>query len=194
MTFIRYSTSQFWRHGVQRMNRNPNHNRAFHSQLCRSTSCSVSNLSSNNKSNNNNNNNIPNLYSKNHERYFSSAAPSNNDNNDEDDEEEEEDPDLKKRNKSIIVNENGQSVYMLPNQRVYKVNPQTGVKRNVHQVSLGSFWMVKVSSVCWCWCWFRYLSSSFRCISLHYVSFHSIPSHSLYTRDIFECHLMYATM
>ena len=70
---------------------------------------------------------------------FFSSAPNENTEN-----EEMEDEDLKKRNKSIRINPKGLSNLILPNQMVYKINPKTGEKRKVPEVSIGSFWMMKV--------------------------------------------------
>ena len=55
-----------------------------------------------------------------------------------------EDDELKRRNKNILINPKGLSKLILPNQMVYKINPKTGEKRKVHEVSIGSFWMMKV--------------------------------------------------
>jgi len=81
-------------------------------------------------------------------RYFSSSHEEKNDNDNDDDDDdnddEEEDEDLQKRNKSIRMNPHGISHQILPNQMVYKTNPKTGTTKKVHQVAIGSFWMMKV--------------------------------------------------
>lgn len=76
-------------------------------------------------------------------RSFSSSSPKQND-KDEYDDDDDDDPDLKKRNKSIRINPNGLSKYILPNDMVYKIiNKETGAMKKVHQIAIGSFWMVK---------------------------------------------------